>query len=135
MSSPFDGLTFVVIDYSAIPSGWSNQEKRDSRKRVNRGVGNQSNVQPHTKTHHRQDLPTLYDDVSEITQTANKALYSMDWNGTGQELIDLMIAEIADELNKTELAVSQKLEITIVGNWVDAIDYIAANKVAWGEAT
>ncbi len=132
MSNPFDDLTYFIVDYSSIPSGWSHQERRDSRKRVNRSVGLQSNVQPHLKTEHRKDAPTLFDAEGALIQTADKALFHTS-NLTDQEIVDNTIAEIADELNKTIQAVTQKIEITILGNQQDMLNYLAANKENWGE--
>lgn len=135
VSNPFDNLTYFVIDFDSIPSGWSHQEKRNSRKRVNRGVGQQSNAQSHLNTWHRKDAPTVFDEDDNLTQTAGKVLYRLDAlnYANEDELIDAVIAEIADELGKTINAVTQKVEVTIIGGQQDALDYLVANKVAWGE--
>ena len=134
-SAIFDNLTYFIVDYSSIPSGWSHQERRDSRKRVNRGIGQQDNPQSHMNTNHRRDAETLYDAEGVLTQTADKALYRIDATSYADEfdLIDAVIAEIADELNKTINAVSQKVAVTVLGNQQDMLAHLAANKAAWGE--
>lgn len=134
MANPFEHLTYVEIDYTAIPSGWTNQEKRDSRKRVNRSVGEQS-TNSHLDTGHRKYPATIFDEEGELTQTADRALFRIDARqyADEQELIDTIIAEIADELGKTIQAVSQKVSIAIIGGQQEALDHIAANKAAWGE--
>lgn len=131
--SEFDGLIYFVVDYDNIPSGWSNQEKRDSRKRVNRGVGKQNKPQPHLNTVHRLDVKTIFDDEGVLTQTAGKAMFRVDTDMTDAELIDAVIAEMADELDKTINAVEQKVSVTVIGGQAGAIAHINANPASWGE--
>lgn len=134
MANPFEYLTYVEIDYTAIPSGWTNQEKRDSRKRVNRSVGEQS-TQSHMDTGHRKYPATIFDEEGTVTQTADRALFRIDARRytDEQELITAIATEIADELGKTIQAVLQKVSIVIIGGIQAALDHIAAHKAAWGE--
>lgn len=132
--SPFATSRRIEIDATSIPSGWSNQEKRNGRKRVTRSVGRQSTVAPQLKTHERKDLPTAYDDEGELTQTANKWIVAVEPDGlTDEQIIDAMITEMADDLGKTVQAVETKVAFTVIGDWIDCKDYIAANKAEWGE--
>lgn len=131
--SEFDALTYFVVDYDNIPSGWSNQEKRNSRKRVDRGVGKQNDPQPHLNTLHRPDVKTLFDGEGVLAQTAGKAMFRVDTGLSDAALIDAVIAEIADELGKTINAVEQKVSVTVIGGQQDANDHIDANPAAWGE--
>ncbi|KKM73952.1 hypothetical protein LCGC14_1405320 [marine sediment metagenome] len=133
-SAIFDDLTYFTVSI-LIPNGWTHQERRDSRKRVNRGIGQQNNPQPHMNTNHRRDIATLYDDKGALIQTANKALYRVDARSYADELdlINAVIAEITDELKKTTNAVTQKVQVTVLGNQTDTLAYLAANKADWGE--
>ncbi len=137
MGNEFEDLIYLVIDFDSIPSGWSNQEKRDSRKHVNSSIGEQSNIVSQLKTGHRKDIVTVLDEElpETIVQTAGKALFRIYTDLSNTKLKNAIYAAIADKLNKTVNAVKQKVEIIILGNQEAMLAYLAANKEKWGEAT
>ncbi len=132
-SAIFDGLTYFIVDWESMPSGWTKTEKRNARKRINRSVGKQGDPQTHLNTWHRKDLATVIDGQGVITQTANKSLQRADTNMADQEIIDKVNAEAADELGKDINAVKQQQEVTVLGNQQAMLDHIAANKARYGE--
>jgi hypothetical protein len=138
--SEFDNLTYLVVDLESIPSGWTNQEKSNSRKRVNLGIGRHNQQQSHLNTCNCTDLPTLFEDDENpdvITQTAGRMMYRLDATqyANEQELIDVVAAEIADELGKTVQAVKAQAEIYIVGGQQESIAEKDNNPEKWNERT
>jgi hypothetical protein len=116
-------ITYVKVVWD-LPPGLEVAQRRSSRRHINGSVGKQSGA-TEVKTHHRKDKLTTYGEEGNVTDTAQKALYSMDWEGTEQELIDAVYDAETPEIQ-------QHMTVTIVGDAQAARDE-TNGKPEWGE--